>query len=113
MLEKLKEFHKEEGHYHVPSAYPDDPTLSKWCTKQKAALRNDDLSWERKQALEEIGFPGPKPKGVRPYVIGGRKPKRKRAQEDDDGAADNGDAKKPAVANDEDKKPAASNEESK
>jgi len=61
MYEKLLDFHEENGHYHVPCSYKSDPPFSKWVTKQKAALRTDDLSIERKEKLQSIGFPGPKP----------------------------------------------------
>jgi hypothetical protein len=65
MYAKLIEYHKENGHYHVPCSYPSDKPFAKWVTKQKAALRTDDLTLERKEKLVSIGFPGPRPKRKR------------------------------------------------
>lgn len=62
MYEKLLAFHTENGHFHVPSSFKEDTAFSKWVTKQKANLRTDDLTLERKEKLASIGFPGPKPK---------------------------------------------------
>jgi len=57
-------------------------------------LRSHDLSLERAQKLEGIGFPGPKPK----------RGKRKRAEQEEVG---DGSAKRPALAEQE---PSAVNE---
>lgn len=88
MYEKLLLFHQDYGHYHVPCRFKSDPAFSKWVTKQKSALRRDNLSLERKAKLESIGFPGPKPS----------KRKRAEARAEVDVASDERPSKKPAPA---------------
>ena len=84
MFEKLKDFKEVNGHFHVPCSYKTDPPFSKWVTKQKANLRSDDLTLERKEKLMSIGFPGPKP--------------RKNAKRKNDDVDESPSAKRPAIA---------------
>jgi hypothetical protein len=40
----------------VPQRHEEDPALGRWVSKQRAALRTDEMDPERKAKLDEIGF---------------------------------------------------------
>lgn len=55
--EHLKKIIKEKGcHFSQYSSDPEIVKLSKWCSIQRSALKNGELSAERKNLLDEIGF---------------------------------------------------------
>jgi len=62
MLDRLVAFKHQHGHCFVPSSYPPDPILAKWCTTQRSMYRArqengySTLSDERLRDLHEIGF---------------------------------------------------------
>jgi Helicase associated domain len=54
MLERLREYQSINGHCAVPARYSLDPQLGLWVINQRAKYQN--LSEERRQRLEDIGF---------------------------------------------------------
>lgn len=54
--ENLCAFKEKYGHCNVPSRYPDNPSLGLWVGKQRKAWKKGQLSKDRIQKLEEIGF---------------------------------------------------------
>jgi hypothetical protein len=50
------ELKREFGHCNVPWSYEQNPQLGRWCDKQRYLLRNDNLSDERTDKLNEMGF---------------------------------------------------------
>jgi len=53
---QLQAFKAREGHANVPQKYPADPPLGKWCSHQRQLKKRDQLSAERIQRLEALGF---------------------------------------------------------
>ena len=53
---QLQAFKAREGHVDVPQKYPADPPLGKWCSHQRQLKKRDQLSAERIQRLEALGF---------------------------------------------------------
>ena len=53
----LMEFHRQHGHFNVPSGDPKFRTLAGWVVCQRSAKRHEQLLPEREQWLEEGGFP--------------------------------------------------------
>jgi hypothetical protein len=50
------EFKREFGHCNVPRSYERNPPLGNWCNKQKKLFNNINLSDERTDKLNELGF---------------------------------------------------------
>ena len=61
-LRKLKQFHSEHGHSHVPFRYPEDPQLARWVSYQRNIYRALQSNGHRLSGedwvkmLEELGF---------------------------------------------------------
>jgi hypothetical protein len=53
---ELAAFKQREGHCNVPQAYPDNPALGKWVSKQRVAKRRGALSSDRMVRLDALGF---------------------------------------------------------
>ena len=55
-FELIKEFQQKNGHCGVPTNFPEDLSLLEWIHKQHVAYLKKDLSQERIDMLESIGF---------------------------------------------------------
>ena len=55
-FEALVEFRDQNGHCMVPVDYPDNPSLSIWCQKQRLNYKSGLLSEEYTEKLRSIGF---------------------------------------------------------
>ena len=55
-LEKLKIYKQANGHCNVPHSYTVDPTLARWVGTQRTAYRRKQMTEDRIEALESIGF---------------------------------------------------------
>ncbi|WP_257616748.1 DEAD/DEAH box helicase [Chlamydia suis] len=53
---ELKRFQEEHGHCKVPYKYPQNPQLASWVSNQRKDFKKGDLSEDRIERLEEIGF---------------------------------------------------------
>ena len=51
----LEAFKVREGHCNVPSAYPENPSLGMWLSKQRTIKKKNKLSPERIARLEALG----------------------------------------------------------
>ena len=51
----VEAFHAREGNCNVPYDYPENPSLGKWLSKQRASKRKGTLSPERINQLEGLG----------------------------------------------------------
>ena len=57
MYGKLIEFHEQKGHCNVPHAYKiEGINLGSWCSNQKQAHKNDNLSPDKVARLDILGF---------------------------------------------------------
>ena len=56
MFATLKAYKQTYGDCNVPQNWKEDPKLSLWCTSQRRAYRNNTLSPERVQRLEQLGL---------------------------------------------------------
>ncbi len=56
MARALVAFEKEHGHSNVPSNHEPNPTLGRWCSKQRADKKKGTLSNEQVAVLETIKF---------------------------------------------------------
>ncbi|MBF0152476.1 MAG: Helicase associated domain protein [Magnetococcales bacterium] len=56
MLATLVLFHRERNHCVVPKEWPDNPALARWVAQQRQIYRREQLSPERVQRLNAIGF---------------------------------------------------------
>ncbi|SMQ86975.1 Superfamily II DNA or RNA helicase [Bacillus sp. OV166] len=56
MYQELKTFHDEKGHCLVPQRYKENPSLAKWVLGQRQNYSQGDLSQEKIQRLNELGF---------------------------------------------------------
>ncbi|EAY30960.1 helicase [Microscilla marina ATCC 23134] len=55
MLEKLKAFHTEHGHFRVPHSSEELKELADWATTQRHRLRKNKLDSDKVNLLQEIG----------------------------------------------------------
>ena len=55
-FEKLRLYAKQNGNCDVPKKYEDDPALGQWVGVQRRSKKNDKLSAERTQKLNDFGF---------------------------------------------------------
>lgn len=53
---QLVEFKQQHGHCKVPTHYVDNPQLGKWVSRQRQQRKQEKLTPERVQMLEEVGF---------------------------------------------------------
>ncbi|MCW5213626.1 helicase associated domain-containing protein, partial [Desulfobulbus sp. TB] len=53
---ELVKFKQQHGHCKVPTNYADNPQLGKWVSRQRQQRKQDKLTPERLQMLEEVGF---------------------------------------------------------
>ncbi|MEI7729126.1 MAG: helicase associated domain-containing protein [Verrucomicrobiota bacterium] len=61
-FQNLCDFHRQHGHFHVPSGYAPDPDLYDWQYRQRYLHRHGSLREDRKQKFEALGWtssPGP------------------------------------------------------
>merc|ERR1712194_232787 len=56
MYQKLIAYKKENKTTSVPQYYKEDPKLAKWINHQRTSFKNKELSVERINYLESIGF---------------------------------------------------------
>jgi hypothetical protein len=56
MFRQLKEFAKREGHCNIPEHYAPNQKLASWAHNQRYRKRKGELSRDRRQTLESIGF---------------------------------------------------------
>jgi hypothetical protein len=56
MFGQLAEFAKREGHCNIPEQYPPNQRLASWSHNQRYRKRRGDLSAERREKMESIGF---------------------------------------------------------
>jgi hypothetical protein len=56
-LARLEEFHRQHGHWLVPAGYTEFRSLRIWMDRQRLHYRLGKLSADRRQRLEQIGFP--------------------------------------------------------
>lgn len=56
MYERLAAFHARHGHTRVPVRYNEDPKLGRWVSAQRQMHTLGDLSLERQERLQQIGF---------------------------------------------------------
>jgi superfamily II DNA or RNA helicase len=56
MFSELVEFYKLHGHCNVPLDWPANPELARWVNHQRITKRQDRLTAEQVQRLDEIGF---------------------------------------------------------
>ena len=56
MYQALQEYKKEHGHCNVPQSYSDNPQLGRWVSRQRQAKKNEILSTDKIQKLDQIGF---------------------------------------------------------
>ncbi len=55
-MAELREFHAQNGHAKVPTKYPPNPKLGIWVSNTRISYRKGQLSADRIQELEELGF---------------------------------------------------------
>gem|GEM_PF-609834 len=55
-MAELREFHARHGHANVPTKYPPNPLLGNWVSNTRISYRKGQLSSNRIQELEELGF---------------------------------------------------------
>ena len=53
---KLVEFKRDNGHCRVPKVYKQGKSLGKWVSKQRGFHKQNKISLDRKDLLDEIGF---------------------------------------------------------
>jgi len=56
MFEVLRGFKEINGHCNVPQDYPDNPTFGPWVNRQRLARKKGNLSSDRIQRLDALGF---------------------------------------------------------
>jgi hypothetical protein len=54
--QELLAFKQQHGHCKVPTNYADSPQLGKWVSNQRRKRKQNKLSPEQEELLEEIGF---------------------------------------------------------
>jgi hypothetical protein len=55
-MAELREFHAKHGHANVPTKYPPNQLLGNWVSNTRIGYRNGQLSADRIQELESLGF---------------------------------------------------------
>jgi hypothetical protein len=56
MFAELKTFTVEQGHSNVPQRYPANPSLGRWCSKQRQDYKKGTLAADKIALLEGLGF---------------------------------------------------------
>ena len=56
LFSALLEFRRMQGHSNVPSNWPDNPHLARWCNAQRSKYAKNILSPERVERLADVGF---------------------------------------------------------
>jgi negative regulator of genetic competence, sporulation and motility len=56
MFDTLVRFTQQYGHCNVPRDFRESPDLSRWTERQRLLREFGNLSQERQQRLEELGF---------------------------------------------------------
>ena len=70
MLSELNAFHDQSGHCRVPAGWKENPQLANWVAVQRRQFKFAELSQERVQILDSIGFD---------WVVKSREPREKRS----------------------------------
>ena len=65
-FEELEEYKQKVGDCNVPQSYKDNPQLGAWARGQRQSYKKNNLSAERVEMLESIGFEWTRPKGATP-----------------------------------------------
>ena len=63
---ELEEYKGEHGDCNVPFHYTANPQLGRWVRDQRQNYKKNNLSSERNEALESVGFEWTRPKGGQP-----------------------------------------------
>ena len=56
MFSALVQFKTEHGHCDVPAKWSENPQLGKWTNNQRTVFKRGELSSDRLERLEAIGF---------------------------------------------------------
>ena len=56
MFQRLVNYKEKYGDCLVPRRFKEDPKLASWVKTQRVAYKKNNLSKEKIEALEEIGF---------------------------------------------------------
>jgi hypothetical protein len=55
-MAELREFHARHGHANLPTKYPPNPILGNWVSNTRISYKKGQLSADRIQELEDLGF---------------------------------------------------------
>ena len=56
MFAALSDYRQKHGDCNVPQRWKDNPDLGVWCATQRRVYKNNELSPERVERLEKLGF---------------------------------------------------------